>query len=152
MTIHVPFSEPRSFKVTPPGSPEKDVYEGFYDDYGRLYLQKVGVEDTYGLIQSFANDCDINMLYERYTKGDVDALNQRQGYFVDLTGMPSDLLTAQNVLLASRELYDGLPKAERARYVDFSDFLANYQGQMQQASQAVSEAPEASSITADMPV
>lgn len=86
---------------------------------GQRFLEVVGYEDTYALIQEAAPACDINAIVDRYASGDLNAvaaMNKVQGVFADVTTAPSTLMEAQNSIIKARRIFDSLSAAKRQQF------------------------------------
>lgn len=113
--------------LTGVGSREKITYEARYNAKGQLELHEKGKEDWYGYIQSYKDSVDIHVLLERFQRGDVDVLNRVQGFYGDITSMPSTFADALNIVRSSEEFFNSLPVEERAKFNhNFSEFLASF--------------------------
>jgi hypothetical protein len=114
--------------LTNPGSPVKKSYGGIYNERGQLQLVEKGEEDLYGYIQSFAESVDINVILARFTNGESDALSKVQGFYGDITGMPTTYADALNRIDDCREMFQSLPLDVRAKFNhSFTEFLASSQ-------------------------
>ena len=108
-----------------PGSRLHDVYSPVYDHNGVLDLEVTGQEDIYQQIQSHAESCDINVLIARYNSGDPTALSQRQGMYIDATGMPHTYAEMLNAIITAETTFNSLPVEIRAKFGhSFEQFLA----------------------------
>ena len=112
---------------TSSGSRSRIVYSGVYDDEGRLVLEEVGTEDVYDLIQSHANEVDMDTILRRYKNGDVDVLNKVSGFYYDISGLsdnPADLL---NKLNRAKAEFEELPVEFKEKYGnDFARFICTF--------------------------
>lgn len=87
-------------------------------------LRKVGETDQYGLIQSFADECDVNRILARFEAGDASVLQRVQGLYYDATGIPSEPTELMNLGSFARDFWDKLPYHERAKFnFDKENFL-----------------------------
>lgn len=69
--------------------------------------------------QTPANSLLIHNILARVKNGQsLSSLAQRSGIFIDNTILPSDLHTAQNLVLQARREFDTLPGKIRARFSD----------------------------------
>lgn len=110
------------------GSPVKKTYGGSYNERGQLILTEKGQEDLYGYIQSFAESVDINVILARFCNGESDALSKVQGFYGDITGMPTTYADALNRIDECREMFQKLPVETRAKFNhSFTEFLAGSQ-------------------------
>lgn len=117
--------DPHSRVQCNPGTREHVTYGGHYDDRGRIVLEPIGKVNTYDEIQSHAESVDIHVLMDRYKRGDVDALSQRQGFFGDVLDFPKTYAEALNHMNEMERQFMSLPVEVRARFGhSFSEFLA----------------------------
>ena len=108
-----------------PGSPEHITYAGHYDEKGRVVLEESGRENLYDYIQSYAESCDIHVLMKRYSKGDVDALSQKQGFYGDFLDFPKTYAEVLNHMNEMERQFMALPVETREKFGNsFTEFLA----------------------------
>lgn len=118
------FRDHRRF-LTNSGSREKITYQARYNEKGQIILEEKGREDLYGYIQSFKDSVDIHVLLARFKNGDVEALNKVQGFYADITGMPTTFADALNVVHDAETFFASLPIEKRAEFHhNFAEFLA----------------------------
>lgn len=107
------------------GSPVRPVFQARYDDNGVLDLVETGEEDLYSFIQSHRDSVDIHVIMKRCALGDVDALTRVQGFYGDVTDMPSTYAEVLNAVIAGEQMFNSLPVEIRARYGhNFASFMA----------------------------
>lgn len=99
-----------------PGSREANDYHIVIDERGHKKLQFVGTHDIYDEIQSYAEECKIENIIARAAAGDPDALNQRQGFYADITNTPRDLKEAQDSILKLSNGFYNLPAEVREKF------------------------------------
>lgn len=117
--------DPHSRVHCNPGAREHVTYGGHYDEKGRIVLEPIGKVNTYDEIQSHAESVDIHVLMDRYKRGDVDALSQRQGFFGDVLDFPKTYAEALNHMNEMERQFMALPVEVRERFGhSFSEFLA----------------------------
>lgn len=107
--------DPASF-VSNSGKRYKPEYIGEPDDDGVIQLVKVGEIDLVELHQRDAYANDVNVLYQRFCNGDITALSQVQGTFMDSLGMPRDLRGMYDMIEGYRQIYDNLTPEQRNGY------------------------------------
>lgn len=108
-----------------PGDPIHITYAGHYDDKGRVVLVESGRENIYDQIQSHAESCDIHVLMKRYMNGDVSALSQAQGQFLDVTDFPKTYADMLNFVNDMERSFMSLPAEVRVKFGNsFSEYLA----------------------------
>ncbi len=101
--------------VSNPGRPTRDK---FIKDSSTNppTLRKVGETDQYGLIQSFADECDVNRIIARFEAGDTSVLQRVQGLYYDATGIPSEPTEAMNLGVLARDAWDNLSDEMKAKF------------------------------------
>lgn len=110
--------------VSVPGERYKPEYIGEPDDDGIVQLVEVGKIDLVELHQRDAFANDVNVLYERFCNGDVTALSQVQGTFMDSLGLPRDLRGMYDMVSGYQQMYDNLSDEQKKKYT-FEQFLEN---------------------------
>lgn len=107
------------------GDPIHVTYAGHYDEKGRVVLEESGRENIYDQIQSHAESCDIHVLMKRYMNGDVSALSQAQGQYLDVTEFPKTYADMLNFVNDMERSFMSLPAEVRAKFGNsFSEYLA----------------------------
>ena len=101
---------------TDPGSREAEDYEVVIDKKGHKSLKCVGTHDIYDEIQSYKEECLVENIIARATAGDLNALNQRQGFYADITETPATLAEAQNAILRLSNEFDSLPTEIKEKF------------------------------------
>ena len=99
-----------------PGSREANDYTVTIDKKGHKILKQTGTHDIYEEIQSYAEECKIENILARAAAGDQDILNQRQGFYADITNTPRNLAEAQNAILKLKQGFDELPPEIREKF------------------------------------
>lgn len=99
-----------------PGSREANDYQITIDKKGHKVLKKTGTHNIYQEIQSFAEECKIENILARAAAGDETALNQRQGFYADITNTPNNLAEAQNQILKLKQGFEALPAEIREKF------------------------------------
>lgn len=106
---------------SPAGDPIEPVY---MLDEKTGNLVKVGERNIPEEIDSFRVECDINNIISRAIYGNnPELLNQKQGVYSDLSGVPSDLAMMYHSSDFLHEFYDLLDPSVRDKVGDFSGFL-----------------------------
>lgn len=98
------------------GSRKKQEYLPVYDSFGVWHLEKTKESDLYLDIQSFADSCDINVLMARYRNGETDVLSRVQGFYGDVSNIPSNYAELMNTKLQAEALFNGLSADVREKY------------------------------------
>lgn len=96
---------------TQPGSMIKDNNVPVIDKYGNRVIEATDTPiNLYAQIQSWRDECDLNILMAKFTNGDKTALMQRSGlYGVDLTQIPDNFNDIMNLTTKAGALFDSLP-------------------------------------------
>lgn len=89
------------------------------------YVEKDGTNPAFNLDcsnlpsltrQEFAEECDINVLMEKYEKsGIISHINPREPQYLDVTGLP-DLQTAHDIIQTATREFMALPAKTRAAF------------------------------------
>lgn len=109
-----------------PGEPEKIEYMMKVDKNGHKYLVEAGRTDWYGMIQSHADEVDINRILDSVVKGDYSKLNFDL-MELDMTKLPTEMYEYENLRLACEKIWSTLPVETRNEYNhDMSQFFADY--------------------------
>ena len=102
--------------VSKAGQRYKPEYIGEENEEGFIELVKVGETDLVQLHQRDALANDVNVLYERFCNGDITALSQVQGSFMDTLGLPRDLRGMYEMVSNFETAYDNLPAEIKQKY------------------------------------
>jgi len=108
---------------TPTGDGFENTYKEFVDKDGKITLECVGKTSMYEMIQESLEETQIYNILEKYELGDTSVLNRIAGFYDDITAVPTDLLTAQNMILDMRNNFDNLPVELRKKYGNPSDLI-----------------------------
>lgn len=109
-----------------PGSPEKIIYGSQVLKNGRIATFEKGKDNYYEYIQSFSESVDINKTIQKFINGDVNALNQRKGEFIDCTQFPTNYAEVLNVINNATNLFNSLSLDERAQFnFNLNEFIAS---------------------------
>ena len=110
--------------------------------------KSVGISDwSVSLTRTeFAEECDINVIMQRYeTTGHLPLANKEPVY-LDLTTVPQDLLSAMDVLSNAENAFAQLPATVRREFdndpVKFVDFASNPENLSQMQTWGLAPPPE----------
>lgn len=98
------------------GSSVVATYALCVNDDGSRELKQVGEKDLYGEIQSHKESVDIKSILTRYANGDVSALNQRVGMFIDATQFPKTYAEMYQRIQEGENFFKELPVEIRAEF------------------------------------
>lgn len=103
--------------VHPVGDGTTPVYEEVTRD-GRTVLEATGKDNLFEFVQASKEETLVYNIISRYQRGDVNALHQRVGQYMDVVGMPTNLAEAHQVLISQRRVFDSLPVEIRKKFDD----------------------------------
>lgn len=109
------YSEKKPF-FSNPGSQFKDEKQLAIDDEGHEYLAVIGRTDVTALIQQDKDMVDIYTILDRYANGYEDALNKVQGFYADVSNLPSSFSEIMNMNIRGEMLFRQLPPEIRDVY------------------------------------
>lgn len=111
---------------TCPGSSEKIVFGSKVLSNGRIATFEKGKEDYYSYINSFADSVDINKTIQKFVNGDINALNQRKGEFIDCTQFPTNYAEVLNVINNATNIFNSLSVEDRAKFnFNLNEFITS---------------------------
>lgn len=112
-------------QVSESGSPIKDIFSPVVNKDGTISLEKSGEENLQEYIDSFRDECDINVILAKYASGDVSVLNKRNGSYGDFTKMPKTYAEMLQLQINSNNYFKSLPKEIREKFNnDANQFFA----------------------------
>lgn len=111
---------------TCPGSPIKDLYSPVVNDDGTITLEKSGEENIAEYINSFAESTDIQTIVKRFTNGEINVLNQREGTYGDFTQMPKTYAEFLQKKIDAENVFKKLPLDVKDKFDnDINKFLVS---------------------------
>jgi len=102
--------------VSNPGNKLKKIMHGELQVDGTIKLVLDRIEDTDEVIQSFAASTMIDNIIARIQNGQVDLLNQRQGFFMDTVGLPDTYADVLNLVIRGQDVFEKLPIEVKERF------------------------------------
>lgn len=94
-----------------------------FDDQGNKKLVEAPAFDQYAYTQSFARECDIDMMVKRYDNGDLTALNQMPGVYGSASALSSNFADYFAANKAMEAYFESDQKARQIYGNDFKRFL-----------------------------
>lgn len=88
----------RFTRVLYPDVSSDNVADVFAYDSNTHSLVIVGKEDRSAKIDSFREICSIKNKLMRFQNGDITALNSKQGFYADISGLPRDYNSLHNMV------------------------------------------------------
>lgn len=103
-------------KPVPCGAEFVPIYEPIVEDGVEKLVKSDRQRNLREYVHSSEEQCLIYNILDRFTKGDVTALNHRKGQFIDVTGMPTTLAEAQQLMIKAQTRFDHLSDDEKAKF------------------------------------
>lgn len=105
------------------GSRVVTTFSPVFDQRGIWHLEETGKENRYLDIQSHADSCDINVIMARYRNGETDVLSRVQGFFGDVTELPTNYIDVMNAKIKAEKLFNGLSPEVKEKYGNSVDMF-----------------------------
>ena len=134
------YDEPTHY-YSNPGCTLKDELAPTLDKYGNRIIESKGQMNLYAYIQSWADECDINILMAKFTNGDRTALMQRVGEYLDLSNIPDNFNDMLNITTKAGAVFDSLPTDVKKIFGNnVNNFLSN--SQTEEFRELLNKSPE----------
>lgn len=118
---------PRGRSYAASGSGDRQQYVMRYDSGHNRHWVPERVLDQYAKIQSYKDQCLIENIIRRCVNGDASALNQVQGFYGDVSGMPTSLPEMYDIMERSKGVFDALSEEQKAAFGgSFPAFLEGF--------------------------
>ena len=101
--------------VHPIGDGTAPIYEEVIEN-GATVLKQTGADNLFEYVQSSKEESLVYNIISRYQRGDITALSQRVGQYMDVVGMPTNLAEAYSTMLAVQSKFDALPVDIRKQF------------------------------------
>lgn len=113
------------------GDPMVNDYESVVDKDGSRHLEIVGQHSLYDEIQAFKDSCDLKKIIEKFQlTGDVSLLQQKQGFYADVTEYPQTMAEMIQLSDYARKIFDSLPVDDKALFNNnIEEFLVSMSSQ-----------------------
>lgn len=103
--------------VSNSGELTRPNYKPMYNENGSYTLVEDGVIHSYEDIQSWKATCDMSTIIERYIRtGDSSILNQRAGFYADVTQLPTNYAELANTLRNADLFFNALPAEVKQQF------------------------------------
>lgn len=114
--------------ISDSGKPYLEQFEYQVDKNGYRELVKTDrKEDVHARIQADYDSTDINKLMARFALGDSQALDQRSGFYGDVTKLPSNYAELFNRVEECKQYFDHLPVDVKQLFDNsYEVFFASY--------------------------
>ncbi len=127
MTVRMYSSyDKRPCKVAPAGSRFAEDISLKYDERGNRTFYSKGKIDLYEKIQSFKDECNLELIVARCTvSGDFSPLQRVQGFYADVSNMPKNLAEVYSSVSTAQRIFSQLPQDVASKFSNFEDFLSS---------------------------
>lgn len=113
--------------VSNAGNKLHPVRHGKILDDGTIQLVTDRLEDTDEIIDSYRKSTDIHNIIARINAGETNLLNQKQGFFGDVTELPKTYAEMLDLMHRGEEFFNKLPIEVKNKYNnDFNQFFARF--------------------------
>lgn len=106
--VYTQFDRPKRV-FTNPGTRFLDTFQEQIAKDGSIEVVKVGQRCVYDEIQVDLESTKIENILHAVALGDLNALKQREAFYVDATTMPKNLMEAQNIVVRAKEEFYTMP-------------------------------------------
>lgn len=120
MKVRTQFDRLRVFSPSPTGVAK--IYEERLNKDGVMDLVQTGEHDLNEFVQASLESTKVYNILEHFAKTqDPSIFNAVSGFFADVTGMPTDMMAAHNMLLSIDKKFASLPQEVKEKY-NFSPY------------------------------
>ena len=116
--VYTEFNTPKRIP-TNPGDPYLNEYQEQISKDGTKELVVIGKKNIHEMIQLDLESTKIENILHAVAMGDLQALQQREAFYVDATTMPKTLMEAQNIVLKATQEFEKMPIEIRKEF-DYS--------------------------------
>lgn len=125
--IFLPYGEKRPRRYSCAGNRTEPHYVERYTETGHPYLVKDGETDVYAIIQSHREECDINLMLQRYAAGDTSVM-RKDAKYIDTSDLPTTVHEYFNLMNAQREKFNALPVEIKQKFENSFEVWASTSG------------------------
>ena len=83
---------------------------------GRRKLLKDNPKPIYEMIQASREQCEIERIVKRAMQGDMSVLNAMEGQYIDITGAPTSLAQAQQIIINAKYQFENLDVETKKKF------------------------------------
>lgn len=114
--------------VSDVGSPLLDQYQYEVNKKGIKQLVKTDKQkDVYSAIQADYDSTDINKLMAKFALGDASAINVREGFYADVTNMPTNMAEVFNMAENCKQYFEGFPAELKQMFNNsYTEFFSEF--------------------------
>lgn len=101
-------------------------YIGRYDHDGNIELVETGKTYIPDLIDADRESCDINNIIKKFVNGDTTVLQQRNGFYGDVSEIPTNYAEMLNLINKATDEFNRLPLEVKEKYdFDVNKFICS---------------------------
>lgn len=116
MNFNSAFNRPDPIE-TPSGTPLQPTYSYRIDKKtGKRQLVQTGETNIYEKIQANLESSKLENIVKKCTNGDLSSLNIREGNYIDISEIPTNLIEIQNTILKAHDQFNELPSEIRSKF------------------------------------
>lgn len=118
--VYTQFDRPKTL-IADPGDEYLNEYQESISKDGEKHLIISGKKNIYQMIQADLESTKIENILHASAMGDLQALQQREAFYVDATTYPKSLMEAQNIVLKAKAEFDTFPMEVKELFHNSSD-------------------------------
>lgn len=102
---------------SPIGSGIMPTYEYRIDKKtGKKILEKTGETNIYEKIQASLESSKLENIIKKVTQGDLTDLNVKEGQYIDISNMPTNMIELQNTIMIAKGEFEKLDANTRKKF------------------------------------
>lgn len=110
------YQERKSLRTSPTGEKYQIEHTPHMGLDGRRKLIKDNPKPIYEMIQASREQCEIERIVKRAMNGDLSVLNAMEGQYIDITGAPSSLAQAQQIIIDAKRKFEELDTETKKKF------------------------------------
>ena len=110
------FQERKSTKTSPTGDKIQMEHTPHMGLDGRRKLIKDNPKPIYEMIQASREQTEIERIVKRALQGDMSVLNAMEGQYIDITGAPTSLAQAQQIIINAKYQFEALDAETKKKF------------------------------------
>lgn len=98
------------------------------NDEGEYYLEPYETVNQFEITQKYKDECSIENVLKASAVGDLSMLNQREGTYIDATGLPKTLAESQNLVIRMKREFEDMPSEVKKLFNNSPEKYVNMMG------------------------
>lgn len=138
-------------EYAPLGSETAPVYEyRINEKTGKRIMVQVGETNVYEKIQASLESSKLENIIRQATNGDPTILNQREGQYIDISEIPTNMIDMQNMILRANGEFEKLPAETRKQFENSTEkYISMYGSEEWAKIMGLYQEPEAKKVKED---